>query len=126
MSEETTAVSARTPAPTGHRRWADYIRSLSERKLVASPACLTADFIWRNLQLEVPGIYPPDTSPTDDGTLMMSWIRDEHHLEIEVMPSGHYVWFYKNHELNLDDIGKGSPTDEPSPAFVEKARLVFA
>jgi hypothetical protein len=115
------------PAPVSASalRWIDYIRSLSKGNLVATTVEHATDLLWRQLCQSLPSIYPPDASPTEDGTLLMSWLRDEHHFEIEVMPSERYVWFYRNHELNRDYIGEGSPSEALTPEFMERARAVF-
>ena len=108
------------------QRWIDYVQSLSERDLVTPTVSTASRLLWKKLVSALPSAHPPDASPTEDGTLLMSWIRAEHHLEIEVLPSGQYVWFYRNHELNQDDIGKGESSDDLVPDLLVRAQAVFA
>jgi hypothetical protein len=108
------------------QRWTDYIRSLSERQVITPLVSSTVDKLWATLRQSVPKIYPPDASPTDDGTLLMSWIREEHHLEIEVMASGAYIWFYRNHKLNKDYIGEGSPAGDLSTELLTSIGAALA
>jgi len=127
VSEETTvgSVSDRLirPVDAGLQRWLDYLKTLSSEHLSVSNA---VSRLWEAIYSQLPAIYAPDASLTEDGTLLISWIHDAHHLEIEVMPSARYVWFYRNHELNKDYIGEGTLDAGITPELLERARVVFA
>lgn len=107
-------------------RWLSYLRALPQRDLTADAVNDAMELLWQDLRRSVPNIHPPDASPTDDRTLLMSWDRDQHHLEIEVMPSGKYLWFYRDHDVNSDEIGEGAPAEPLSEDLLAHARKIFS
>lgn len=114
------------PMNAGLRRWLDYLAALSNEHSLSASVGNAISGLWKALSSQIPTIYAPDASLTEDGTLLVSWIHDAHHLEIEVMPSARYVWFYRNHESNKDYIGEGTADAGATPELIEKARVVFA
>jgi len=113
------------PIDAGLQRWQDYLAVLSNERESASVGNAVSR-LWQALCSRLPTIYAPDASLTEDGTLLISWIHDAHHLEIEMMPSGRYVWFYRNHESNKDYIGEGTSDAGAATELLEMARVVFA
>jgi hypothetical protein len=105
-------------------RWLEYIKLARDRGGCTSEVAQMATSLWTRLNGVVTAICPPDAEVTEDKTLLMSWIRGPHHLEIEIMPSGRYVWFYRNHDTNDDVIGEDSSA-ELDAALVARARAIF-
>jgi len=86
-------------------RWFRYLRSLPARNLARPQAAAAAERLWERLTEEIASLTPPNASPTDDGGVLMSWMEHGYHVEIEVMPSGAYEWFYRHRESDTTDGG---------------------
>lgn len=105
-------------------RWQRYIKSLPMRHLATSAAAGTSERLWVQLAEEIERVSPPNASPTDEDGVLMSWTRNGHHLEIEVMNDGAYEWFYRHRASNTTD--GGSETDDIVPeTLVERLRQVM-
>jgi hypothetical protein len=111
---------------TGEQRWRTYLDALPAQHWSSPEVVAAARRVWLRLRNHVEAITPPDASPTEDGTLIMSWSQNEHHLEIEIMPNDTYVWFYRHHASDREAYGDGVRTDALPQELIESALQLFA
>jgi len=105
-------------------RWINYVRDMTEQGVNATIA-RTTGWLWHNMRRSVPQAFPPDASPSEDGTLLLAWSRGSRYLEVEVAQSGEYVWFYRDHNTPENDSGPGVPSQTFSAEFVSRATALF-
>lgn len=111
------------PKPAHDAKWLDYLRSLPERgvsRLVAA----NAEQMWRRLRPLAIKIATPSAEVTEAGGLFMSWERNAHHLEIEMMPTGRYEWFYRNRLTDEFGGDYDYPAKVMTPELLAQFRLV--
>jgi hypothetical protein len=73
--------------------WESYLAKLEKTTSVADKVRR----VWSHLK---PRLWAPEASPTDDGDFIMVWDRGPHHLQVRILASGLYDWFYRNRETN--------------------------
>lgn len=108
-------------------RWLSYVRSLGARNLTTVVVAVATERLWRRLRTAIPRVTLPNASPTDDFGLSMSWNLDRHYLEIEVLPSGDYDWYYRDRDARTNSSESAQPVDA-APTELLKALLqtIFA
>ncbi len=74
------------------------------------------------------GFPLPHAGPTPEGALQLVWDRGEHHVDVDIHPTGTFEWFYSNRATNAmdgqEDCEPGSFSAELVQAFrylVEKS-----
>jgi hypothetical protein len=78
------------------QRWLNYLRNLPQSGAVSPFIAASAEQMWRDYQPADGKLPIPDAVATESGGILLAWDRDEHHVEIELMPSGSYDWLYRN------------------------------
>jgi hypothetical protein len=73
--------------------WENYLSRLEKTTSVAD----AVRKVWSHLK---PRLWAPEASPTDDGDFIIVWDRGPHHLQVRILTSGRYDWFYRNRETN--------------------------
>jgi hypothetical protein len=75
-----------------------YLGRLQRDAVITEATFMKAGMAWSSIVLTTRKPLPPaDVAPGDDGSVLISWDRDEHHLEIEVFPGdGPNELFYGN------------------------------
>ncbi len=109
------------------QRWMAYLHSLASRRLASEDVAKASERIWNELSEELGAIVsPPNASPTDEGGVLMSWTRNGHHVELEVLPDAeNYEWFYRHRASDFDETG-ADPVDTASDRLLERLRQLFA
>lgn len=112
---------------TPDERWLTYVRSLSALNLAAVTVSVATEHLWRKLRATAPKLTLPNASPTDDLGLSMSWNLDRYYLEIEVLPSGDYNWFYRDHDTRKGASENSQPVDAaPTERLRTALKAIFA
>jgi hypothetical protein len=73
-----------------------YVKQVAGQGLISSDMADTAWQAWEELSRGVPGLAVPDACPGPDGTLLFTWDRGEHHLELEFYADEPPSFFYAN------------------------------
>jgi hypothetical protein len=106
----------------------NYLKDISagtgEERLVAPNTARLAFTLWASLWLGTRYKLPvPDACPAADGSIFYTWQREEHHLELQVMPEGPAEFFYTNEATGAlweCEYTLGEPT---SAELLDKLRL---
>jgi hypothetical protein len=65
--------------------------------LIGTDVAAAAWSLWLAIEKEMAGKMPvPSASTGPNGVMFFSWDRDEHHLEVELLPGGIAELFYRN------------------------------
>lgn len=79
------------------QRLSHYLRQVSQAGDIDHYTAVRAGRAWRELRAATSARLPvPDACPGPDGELLFTWDLDEHHLEVEIYPSGQAEAFYRN------------------------------
>jgi hypothetical protein len=76
--------------PDNLHDWLAYLEGLCE------PSGDLARGLWQLLCDSLGWAPVPQAGPLPDGGFQFVWDRDEHHLEIDVLPERRMEWFYRN------------------------------
>lgn len=92
---ETTSQDSRI---AGLRRYLAQVSSYEEEAPLISEATAASSLAaWKALwSASGKRLSVPDACPGPDGQLLYTWDREEHHLELEIFPSGRGEFFYRN------------------------------
>lgn len=64
-----------------------YLFKLKNEGVISEQTYMKAALAWGSIILASRRALPPaDVAPGDDGSVLISWDREEHHLEVEVFP----------------------------------------
>jgi len=76
--------------------WERYLRNLAEPSgPLPDYRVRQIEVLWEYLQGRVEKDLPlPHAMASEAGEFVMTWDRDPHHFEIEVLSNGRYDWFY--------------------------------
>jgi len=101
--------------------WDLYLSEMSARNLISPTARQTGQQIWNKLKQFNPHLAEPTAAPIEESRgLFLSWDADQHHIEIEIMPSGKYEWFYRNRSTAEFTGGEDHSVDELPPDLLTK------
>jgi hypothetical protein len=92
--------------------WVSYLESLKEKPEYAALAPRVEEF-WTWISKD---LWAPEATPTDDGFLL-TWDRDEHHLQVELFRDGTYDWFYRNRDTDVVSYEEGLPYGDWTAPF---------
>lgn len=112
--------------PEKERRWLEYLRSLPYSGAVSPFIAASAEHLWRGVRPVAGSVAVPDAVATETGGIFMSWDRGHHHLEIELMSSGRYDWFYRNRKSGVYGGGEDFPVQVVAPDLLSQLLLVTA
>lgn len=74
-----------------------YLRGCAQHGSIPRGMIPFAWNIWSQVRTAMRGcILVPNASPGGEQQILYSWDNGEHHLELEVFPSGAVEWFYRN------------------------------
>ncbi|HYK04996.1 MAG TPA: hypothetical protein VE974_24795 [Thermoanaerobaculia bacterium] len=110
--------------PERELRWLEYLRSLPYSGATSSFIAASAERLWRSIRPTAGSLSVPDAVATETGGIFMSWDRGDHHLEIELMSSGRYDWFYRNRKTGAYGGGEDFPIQVIAPELVSQLMLV--
>ncbi len=91
--------------------WLKYLGSLRERNINTESVITAAECLWLEIERAVPDAMPPNTRPTDEGELRMSWNRRGAYLEILIAPNATFGWFYTDTVSNASEDEEGLRAD---------------
>ncbi|HYI08972.1 MAG TPA: hypothetical protein VEK57_07855 [Thermoanaerobaculia bacterium] len=77
-----------------------------------------AERLWRSIRPVAGSVSVPDAVATETGGIFMSWDRGDHHVEIELMSTGRYDWFYRNRRTGHYGGGEDFPTQVLAPELL--------
>ena len=109
--------------PERERRWLEYLRGLPYSGAVSAYIAASAERLWRNIRPVTGTTSVPDAVATETGGIFMSWDRGDHHVEIELMSSGRYDWFYRNRKTGIYGGGEDFPIQVVAPELLSQLML---
>lgn len=109
--------------PERERRWLDYLRTLPDSGAVSPFLAASAERLWRQLRPIAGATSIPEALATEAGGVLMVWDRGHHHLEIELMSSGTYDWFYRNRKTGTYAGGEDFPVQLLAPELLSVVLL---
>jgi hypothetical protein len=81
--------------------WIEYLRRLPDSGAIGPAVAAQAQALWRQIREVEPGLALPEAVATDAGGLYIGWDDGPHHLEIEILATGQYEWFYRNRTTGI-------------------------
>lgn len=107
--------------------WDEYLRKLAEPSGPLSLKRLREiERLWRALRGQVTvHLPPPYATATEDGEFVMTWDRDSHHFEIEILPDGKYEWFYLDRSSGESCGEEDHPLGTYSPEMISRLCLTI-
>ena len=109
--------------PDGERRWLTYLRGLPDSGAVSSYIAAAAEHLWRAIRPIAGSVSVPDAVATETGGIFMSWDRGDHHVEIELMSTGRYDWFYRDRRTGNYGGGEDFPIQVLAPELLSQLLL---
>jgi hypothetical protein len=106
-------------------KWTKYLTDISARGRLSHSVTDKALVVWKFLLEQVPTIGAPHAGPTEDGGLQMVWDRERHHLEIEILPSGRYDWFYRDRQTDKHRDGENCAVGDYSEELRSVIRRIW-
>jgi hypothetical protein len=113
-------------APEINRSWSEFLDSLASLEEYPAEQVRRVQDAWEHLVKQLGEISPPRAQANEDGGFSMAWDRDEHHLEIEILPSGIVEWFYRNRETDEYEGDEGIDIDDLPRQVVRYLKLTNA
>jgi hypothetical protein len=106
--------------------WEEYRRFLA---VGSSPLERTRsaqlETMWESIIKDIAFAPAPQAALAEDGTLVLSWDRGSHHLEIEMIADGLFEWFYMDVASSFRDSEEGLPIGTVSPAMRNSLARTF-
>ena len=109
-----------------HREFLTKI-SMGDEPLISAETARLACEAWCQVSEATGASLPvPAACAGPDGQLLYSWDRDEHHLELEISPSGPAEFFYRDRRIH-EFWGAEYQIGDPPPGYaIEKLKLFSA
>ncbi len=85
--------------------WANYRKKLNG--VIPGPFAGRVRKLWSDLERET-SCPIPHAGPTPQGSFIMSWDRDRHHLEVELFAEGRHEWFYCDRKTDFHEGSEGN------------------
>lgn len=108
------------------RSWSEFLDSLASLEEYPEEQVRRVQDAWEQLVKQLEEISPPRAQANEDGGFSMAWDRDEHHLEIEILPSGIVEWFYRNRKTDEYEGDEGIDIDDLPREVVHYLKLTNA
>jgi hypothetical protein len=110
-------------AADAERQWLHYLRNLPQSGAVSPFIAASAEQLWRDIQPATGRLPVPDAVATANGGILLAWDRDDHHIEIELMPSGSYDWLYRNRRTGVYAGGEDLALQALAPELLSQLML---
>jgi hypothetical protein len=110
-------------AADAERQWLHYLRNLPQSGAVSPFIAASAEQLWRDIQSVTGNLRVPDAVATGDGGILLAWDRDDHHVEIELMPSGSFDWLYRNRRTGVYAGGEDLALQVVPPELLSQLML---
>lgn len=102
-----------------------YIEAAKQSQEISSETAGWAWSTWKRLDTTLSHCLPvPDVSYGPDGQFLFIWDKEEHHLELEIEPSGEGYFFYRNRTTGKLWDSAYTVSSDLTEEIIEKLRVV--
>lgn len=106
--------------------WDAYLDSLETTGEIDPGLILSTKKLWELLRtLTGKLLHTPAAGPTDEGTMVLAWDNNEHHVDVDVGLDGCYEWFYSNRLTGSYDGDEAIQVDVVPELLREKIELLI-